>query len=478
VGPAARDRDGNDARPSSRYVSRRHRVRRLPVGDRPLCDSTDVERSDHRRDPKTNKRHQIKRGGFATKTEAENALAELVDQTSKGTATNDERQTVRAFLGVWIEEKERNGLRPTTLKSYRQHIDQYIVPTIGSVRLRDLRPTHVEQMLATVAKPVLGRRSVGPASVRRVHATLRSALGTAKRRRLISFNPAIDVELPTAGRPKVRPWEPADLGTFLDAVARDPMASLFETIAASGTRRGECLGLRWADVDLVKGRAVVREQLLQLDGDQPPCGYCGQRHRGAVFGPVKTSSGEDRIIDLDAGVVGVLMEHRLRQDLEREAWGSAYSDHGLVFAREDGTPIPPERVSKRFKKLLREHGLRDIRPHDLRHGRASLLLASGTDIALVSKLMGHSSISLTSDTYSHLLEGVGRAAAERASALVPRKRRGDRPDDSCDQSVTNGASESSQDPRQIDEGPESIGAPPGTRTPNPLIKSQLLCQLS
>jgi integrase len=491
----------------------------------------------------TGKRRQLKRGGFPTKAAAEQALAELVDQTAKGMTAHDGRQTVGQFLESWLAEKERNGLRPTTVKSYRQHLDQYLVPGLGRLRLQELRPGHVEQMLATVSKPATkGKRAVGATSVRRVHATLRSALSTAKRRRLISYNPAVDVELPAVSRPKVRPWEAADLGAFLDAVARDPLSAAFETIAATGTRRGEALGLRWSDVDLARGRAVIRQQLLQLDGDQPPCAYCGERHKGCVFGPVKTSSGENRVIDLDAGVIGVLMEHRLRQDAEREAWGSAYSDHGLVFAREDGTPMKPETVTKRFKALQAEHSLRAIRLHDLRHGRASLLLASGTDIALVSKLLGHSSISLTADTYSHLLEGVGREAAERASALVPRasnsrpaasevdqvisasghpERPDDKPEmtalggqrsdaqqdpehaadqrapfrpkkshgrdsrpvaaDPCDQLVTNQAPETTRDLRPNDGDPEIIGAdcaPRGNRTPNPLIKSQLLCQLS
>src|ERR1700712_400452 len=133
------------------------------------------------------------------------------------------------------------------------------------------------------------------------------------------------------------------------------------------------------------------------------------------------------------------MAHRLQQDAERATWGAVYSDHGLVFAREDGTPIAPERVTKRFAQLVRAAGLRPIRLHDLRHGQASLMLAAGVPMGVVSKRLGHSTITLTSDTYSHLLEGVGRDAAERAAALVPRaaKVSAEVP---CDQSVTSGPS--------------------------------------
>lgn len=139
------------------------------------------------------------------------------------------------------------------------------------------------------------------------------------------------------------------------------------------------------------------------------------------------------------------MAHRLAQDAHRVEWGDAYSDHGLVFAREDGTPWPPTRLTKRFNELVRAAGLPKVNLHALRHGQASLMLAAGVPIAVVSKRLGHSTISLTSDTYSHLLEGVGRDAAERAAALVPRAPR--------DHSVTTSAPETDQGPRQDDEGP-------------------------
>ena len=404
---------------------------------------------------------------------ARHFLAELVDQSANGMTTDDGCLTVKAYCEGWLADKISRGMRPTTARSYRYHVDSFIVPTIGHMRLRDVRPDHVDAVLRQV--------KAGPATVRRVHAPIRSALATAKRRRLIPWNPASDLELPTAARPKVHPWEPEELGKFLDAVAGDDLSAVFELIAATGLRRGEAVGLRWSDVDLARGRLTVRQQLVQLDGEQDPCPYCGEQHRGAVFGKPKTASGEDRIVDLDGGVIGVLIAHRLQQDMQRAEWGSQYSEHGLVFAQADGTPIPPERVTKRFTQLVKAAELRAIRLHDLRHGQASLMLAAGVPMAVVSKRLGHSTISLTSDTYSHLLDGVGRDAAEAAASLVPRAGKGNPPDGACDQSVTNSALETTEGPRQNDGGPglsDPACAPPGTRTPNPLIKSQLLCQLS
>jgi len=220
----------------------------------------------------------------------------------------------------------------------------------------------------------------------------------------------------------VRPWEPDELGAFLDHAAGHRFGTLFELVALAGLRRGEACGLRWDDVDLARGRLVVRQQVVQVYGDGRPCGMCGREHRGIVIGAPKTSSGEARRVDLGERGVGVLLAQRLAQDEERAAWWSAYVDHGLVFAREDGNPLAPEQVTKAFGELVRSAGVRPVRVHDLRHGRASLLLAAGVDLAVVSKMLGHSSITITADTYAHLLEGVARQAAEAADALVPRRR--------------------------------------------------------
>jgi integrase len=121
--------------------------------------------------------------------------------------------------------------------------------------------------------------------------------------------------------------------------------------------------------------------------------------------------------------VGSLLAHQLGQSAQKARCGVAYRDHDLVFAQPNGDPIHPKRLTKRFAQLVTTSGLRQVRLHDLRHGGASMLLAAGTDISLVSKMLGHSSITLTADTYSHMLDGVGQRAADAADALIPRQRR-------------------------------------------------------
>lgn len=378
------------------------------------------------------KRRQVRRGGFATKAEAGRELIRLQGRVEDGTYADAGRLTVAAFLTGWLAAKGAAGTRPKTMASYVSHADRFLIPRLGHLRLSALRASHIEALLIEIAAGNAGRaRPIGPATIRRVHATIRSALSSAKRQGLVSTNVASNVELPRVSRPKPRPWEPAELGRFLDSAQTDRLGVLYEVIALTGLRRGEALALSWDDVDLDRARLTVRRQLVDVGGR-------------VLVGSPKTASGEDRLIDLDARTVGTLLAHRLRQDAERAAWGAAWRDapevpdytgqpvalRNLVFCNEDGSPVRPEVATRRFGQLTAAAGVRGVRLHDLRHGQASLMLAAGVPLAVVSKRLGHSSMAFTGDTYSHLLEGVGRQAAEAAAALIPRT--------ACDPVVTIG----------------------------------------
>jgi integrase len=355
------------------------------------------------------KRKILRRFGFASQRDALAALDEVRGKTDRGVDPT-RKLTVREYLTEWLDGKR--DIRATTRRSYVQHISDYLIAHLGRIEISQLRRSHVEAMFEQLM--------MGAATKQRIRATLRSALADAEREGLILSNAARLARLETGKRPKIQPLEPKELGKLLDHVTRDRLGALFEVIAATGLRRGEALGLRWQDLDLDHGGLVVRQQLVQLGQGHHDCPHCAEGHRGMLFAKPKTTSGEARTVDLDSNTVGVLLAHKAFQEIERDTWGDAYSDHGLAFATETGQPLYGDSVTKRFGELCDEAGVRRVRVHDLRHGRASLLLAAGVDIAVVSKILGHGSISITSDTYAHLLEGVGKAAAEAASALVPR----------------------------------------------------------
>jgi integrase len=415
-------------------------------------------RADVGRDGSTGRRREQRKGGFGTKAAADAALAQVLASVSTGEHRHDGKQTVGAFLTGWLAGRIEDGLRPSSAAMYRLYVERDMIPSLGHVRLGDLRPGHVERMLRDMR--AAGR---GATTVRRAHAVLRSALTSARKARLVPYNAATDAELPNVQPAKVRPWEADELASFLDHSAGHRMGAMYEVMAFTGLRRGEACALRWADVDFERGFITVRSQLVEVRGQ-------------VMEGKPKTRSGEDRRVDIGQRTIGALMAHRFAQDAERLQWGSGYTDNDRVFAREDGTDLTPGQVTKTFRRLSQAAGLREVKLHDLRHGAASLMLAGGVDVAVVSKRMGHSSVRLTVDTYSHLLEGVGRGAADAAEAMV--RPRATTPAPDAPTLRPQGPENDSAAPPRGERPLVDRGAPSGTRTPNPLIKSQLLCQLS
>jgi integrase len=322
----------------------------------------------------------------------------------------------------------------------------YLAPGLGHLRLIDLTSLDVEALFAAMRvlgadlEPARGsitarllaarkappRKPLSETTIRRVHAALRSALNSAVRRHLIAYNPALHVELPSARRPRavvwtedeVRAWKQGSdrpsvavwtgeqLGAFLDAVSDDRLYPLFHLIAYRGLRRGEAVGLRWRDVDLDRGVLRVSQQVVQL-------GWITQTS------DPKTDAGA-RTLPLDEDTVAVLKRRRDQQQLEWKALDDASPQADLVFTREDGAGLHPGEVSARFRRLVKAAGLPPIRLHDLRHTSASLALAAGVPMKVVSDLLGHSTVIITADTYTSVLPEVAQEAANALAKIIPR----------------------------------------------------------
>jgi integrase len=398
--------------------------------------------------------HRRRLDGVRTKAEAFDALRDLLRRSGHGQLV-EIRQTVGDWLAFWLTEKTKPSgasaagpkIRATTARVYRQHVDDYLVPTLGHIRLDQLRSDHIS---AAYDRILAGHPRVGPTTLRRIHACLSSALSAAVRARRLDHNPAAHVDLPAERWKSVEPWAPEELGAFLDAIGNDRLAPLFELMAFTGLRRGEALGLRWVDVDLERRQITVVQQLVDVGKGAP------------VFGPPKTRSGEGRVVFLAASAVGALLAHQFQQDDERQQWGDAYADHGLVFAREDGRPVSPERATKSFARLVQRSGSRRVRLHDLRHGTMSLWAAAGIPLEIASKMAGHSSYAFTVDRYQHTYAKTAADAADAVWSMVPRAPFSHR-------SHIEAGDDESRSP-ESENAEVGEGAPSGTRTPNPLIK--------
>src|SRR4051812_14388555 len=391
----------------------------------------------------------------------------------------------------------------------------------GHIRLTQLRDVHIERLYA--ALPLVGRaapgddvpdevrrilavrgwteqvRPMGATSIRRVHATLMSALNTAVKRKLLLANPAAHVELPTGRRARavvwtaeriavwqrtgVRPvvavWTPQQTGVFLDAAAQHRLYPLFHLIAFRGLRRGEAVGLRWEDVDLEGRSLTVTQQVVQLGWE-------------LEVGEPKTDTGA-RTVSLDEASAAALTAWRRTQAGEARTWGAAWHHTGLVFTREDGSGLHPAAVTDTFQSIAERAGLPPIRLHDLRHTAASLALQAGVPMKVVSEQLGHSPLAITADTYTSVLPAVAHAAADAVAGIIPRavpapqQPTGETPAGPGSDGQTAAAlagryqsgpkTDAGRPPGRVNALVRG-GAPSGTRTPNPLIKSQLLCQLS
>jgi integrase len=411
-------------------------------------------------------------------------------------------------LPQWLASKK--DLKRNTYRSYESHVRLYLVPYLGKVRRSKLRVAHVSDMFDQIVEhndeikaaraskdpkrreAVKYQRPVGPSSLQRIRETLRSYLNDRIREELISFNPAKWVKLPPADRPKplvwtpervehwqrtgkapgpVMVWTPEHTGDFFDHIEGHRLYALFRLLGYCGLRRGEGCGLRLIDTHLASRTIEVLNQLVQYGwetGQDTP----------------KTDESAATVA-LDEGTALALAEHLAVREAERAAAGDDWVESGLVFTEPDGTPLHPADVTELFQFLVRQAGLPPIRLHDLRHGTATLALAAGVEMKVVQHMLRHASETTTSKFYTSVLPEVARAAAEKTASIIPRasvRRLGrgsgtvETTMDSQDDLETTPESTKPQVNVDVDLG--SGGTPPGTRTPNPLVKSQLLCQLS
>lgn len=273
----------------------------------------------------------------------------------------------------------------------------------GGRRLQSLTPAMLNRLYGELGE------HLAPRTIRGVHTVLRQALADAVAWQRLPRNPADRAKPPSlASLDEIPPrtWSARQLDDFLEHVRGDRLYAAWRVLAMTGLRRGELLGLSWDAVDLDTGRLAITRTLIEGKG-------------APRFSEPKTKRGR-RSVALDPTTVEVLREHRQRQLDERLDWGPAYRDHGLVFAREDGTPIWPRTFSRSFDHHVRDAGLPKVRLHDLRHTHATLALEAGVHPKVVQERLGHSTIAITLDVYSHAIPGTEEDAAAKIAALLER----------------------------------------------------------
>jgi integrase len=329
-----------------------------------------------------------------TRSEVAAKLSKALADREGGLTFDAGNLTVGEYLFRWLSDSVRGTVRISTFERHEQIIRVHLAPAFGRMKLKALTPAHVRSLHREKLDAGLA-----PATVRKIHSTLHKALSQAVADGLIPRN-AADVKAPRPAPEEMRPLSEDEARTFLDAArqAGDRFEPLYVLAITTGLRRGELLGIRWDDADLDRGtlrvgRALVRE---------------GGRH---VVGETKTRRGRRRV-NLTPRTVAALKAHRKRQLEQRVRLAGLYQDYGLIFPSENGTPLNPRNLVKRsFKPLLKKADLPEIRFHDLRHTCATLLLGRSVHPKIVQELLGHATIAMTLDTYSHYLPSMGDQAS-------------------------------------------------------------------
>jgi integrase len=334
-----------------------------------------------------------------TAQEVQDQLLKLRADQAQGLPVAVEKQTVARFLRDWLENSVKPSVRPLTHEQYAQHVKLYLAPLLGYHQLTKLAPQHIRAFLKHKLEDGLS-----PRTVQLSLAILRKALSQAVRDGLVGRNVGKLVDPPRWRRPDVKPWTPDEAGLFLDAIKGEKLEAAYLTALSLGLRRGETLGLRWEHIDLDGGTVTICQALARVGG------------KLQFIEPKSRQS--RRTVPLHDGLVAALKAHRRRQLETRLAAGSRWIDSGLVFTTGKGTPLEPRDFNEDFDRIITKAGLRRVRLHDLRHACASFLLAQGVHPRVVMELLGHSQISLTMNTYSHVLPDAMRDAVGRMAALL------------------------------------------------------------
>lgn len=345
--------------------------------------------------------------GYATKREAERARVEILGRMQAGTYVEPSRLRVSSFLiEQWLKTKQ-STLKANTFVTTKMYCESYIVPALGSRLVQELTPALINDFYKTLLTSG-GRQQTGlaPKTVRNIHGVLRKALADAERWGLVLRNVAALTDPPSVKTPAMKSWDVAQLRTFLASVEDDRLIALWVLAASTGMRRSELLGLAWVNVDLDALRLAVADTLVMV-GRKPTL----RRFEAK-------SAAAHRTVAVDSATGEILREHRRRQLEERMAAGPIWNDTGLVFTREDGSLVNPEWLTRAFKRFVLAADLPWIGLHGLRHTHATMALKAGVPAKVVQERLGHSSVTITLDTYSHVLPNMQRDAAERVAELM------------------------------------------------------------
>ncbi|MHB2029666.1 MAG: tyrosine-type recombinase/integrase [Acidimicrobiales bacterium] len=334
-----------------------------------------------------------------TRTEVVKKLKQLRRTIDDGLMLKDDGVKVSELFERWFNDVMRHQIAPSTFANYQTVVRVHILPSLGAKKLVELTVSDVDRLLSQKADSGLS-----PSTVRRVRAVLAQCLDQGIRWELVLRNVATLSRSPKSPRKEGRTLSPDQARHLLEALKGHHNEALYALMLSTGLRRGEALGLMWKDFDEEAGVLRVTRQL---------------KREGSALVTTDTKTFKSRrAVNLAEPMLKALFEHRERQRVEKERRGVSWIETGYIFTSTIGTPIDPRNLYREFQGICRQAGLGDWHPHELRHSAASLMLAQGVKIQVVSQVLGHSSIRMTADVYGHILDPDRREAADALGILL------------------------------------------------------------
>ncbi|MCM3180194.1 site-specific integrase [Cytobacillus horneckiae] len=335
------------------------------------------------KDPKTGKRRQRSKSGYKTKKEAQAALAELVNNVEKGKVVEASSRYFNEFTIEYMDKTYKNRVKASTYDRTMSLINTHILPWFENIQLKDINPFMVHEFYDEKIKEYT------PSYVQRMHEIMRRILYKAFEWELILKDVASRLEPPKKEKTVLDVWSVQNVNDYLKFTKHSRYHPIFYLAAHTGMRKGEILGLSWEDVDFESRKLKINKTLYKITGEfllQSPKSYSSIR-----------------TIYMDDDLIRVLKKQKVKQNIEKMKFGTVYKEHNMVFAQETGEFINPTAVNQLFTRFIKQSKLPYIRFHDLRHTHATILLQMGVNPKLVADRLGHSSVKITLDIYSHVL---------------------------------------------------------------------------
>ncbi len=346
--------------------------------------------------------------GYTRKRDAEKELNRILGEIEEGSFIIPSKMPLSEYMNKWLVDYGDSNLKLKTIDGYKSYIDNHISKRIGHIPLEELKPYQVQSFYDEIFRngKLDGTGGLSAKSILQVHRILSRALKRAQKLQLIKQNPCDYVELPKVKRFKPNIYNEKQLSRLIECSKNEEIYIAVLLAGTLGLRRGEVLGLTWDAVDFEKKVIIINKSLIYVS-----------KTKSVEFSTTKTESGNRRIL-ISNQLVKILKEHKLHQENVKADLLSGYYDWNLVCCYENGRCFHPSRFSHKFSVLLEKYDLEHIRFHDLRHTNATLMLEGNIPAKIASQRLGHSSIQVTLDIYSHVRDEAQQDTVELMEKFI------------------------------------------------------------